>query len=491
MLIKRLIIEDIGCFGKGSPPFDLQEGINVIVGDIGTGKTTIIDAIGQALQDDPKSTQEDMVRHGESHGRIRVDLVTEMDGGEYTVERYVKREGVSTVEDRDLRCGEVLDRIRGHMNIPMYIDLGELWRQSNGISLEKIREGLVKDPDTHGDHFDGLPEVDTYFRTWKGMVDVTKVLEEESDDMEKMIFMETERVEELKEELYKKEISYRYAKMDLKVIKRKIKIYESNLCRSEVYTKILDDLDTSLKEIKEELRDTSSFMGSHEPLHTIAAGLKNEITDRLTCLKAQEHHTEKELEELRMKMTHIRAELQSSLCNLQDMEKEFAEVRDDLEFARFISVMYEKICIKVKDMIIEDLLTEVKKIYGELTGDQRMIDLLWDEEDGVVVYPQDEKRCIPFRDLAAGEQTCVALLVKLAVLKRLNRMDILFLDDPGSDLDGKMRKDLMDLLSNLKCSSQIVVITNDETFEDLTENVIRLERVAGETRVVHRDIQAV
>ena len=48
MIVKKIIIENFKCF-KGKFMLDLNEGINILVGDNESGKSTILEAINLAL----------------------------------------------------------------------------------------------------------------------------------------------------------------------------------------------------------------------------------------------------------------------------------------------------------------------------------------------------------------------------------------------------------------------------------------------------------
>ena len=70
-----------------------------------------------------------------------------------------------------------------------------------------------------------------------------------------------------------------------------------------------------------------------------------------------------------------------------------------------------------------------------------------------------------------------ALAVRLALLKVLAELDVAFFDEPTTNMDRDRREQLAEALGNLKTFRQLFIISHDDTFEHLTENVIRVERV--------------
>jgi exonuclease SbcC len=84
-----------------------------------------------------------------------------------------------------------------------------------------------------------------------------------------------------------------------------------------------------------------------------------------------------------------------------------------------------------------------------------------------------------FVNLSGGEQMCAALAVRLALLKVLADLDIAFFDEPTTNMDRSRRQGLAEALGRLKSFAQLFVISHDDTFETITENVIAVEREAS------------
>jgi exonuclease SbcC len=71
---------------------------------------------------------------------------------------------------------------------------------------------------------------------------------------------------------------------------------------------------------------------------------------------------------------------------------------------------------------------------------------------------------------------CAALAVRLALLKVLADVDIAFFDEPTTNMDRPRRQGLAEAIGRIKTFQQLFVISHDDTFEQLTENVIMVER---------------
>ena len=62
--------------------------------------------------------------------------------------------------------------------------------------------------------------------------------------------------------------------------------------------------------------------------------------------------------------------------------------------------------------------------------------------------------------------------------------DVVFLDEPTTNLDKQKRGNLVDQIRNLEGFEQLTIVSHNNTFESLTENVISLEKRNGATEVV-------
>ncbi|MEO1149200.1 MAG: hypothetical protein AAFY26_27095, partial [Cyanobacteria bacterium J06638_22] len=76
-------------------------------------------------------------------------------------------------------------------------------------------------------------------------------------------------------------------------------------------------------------------------------------------------------------------------------------------------------------------------------------------------------------------QMCAALAVRLALLRVLADIDVAFFDEPTTNMDRQRRDSLAEAIANIRTFRQLFVISHDDTFEHITENVILLTRDAN------------
>jgi len=76
-----------------------------------------------------------------------------------------------------------------------------------------------------------------------------------------------------------------------------------------------------------------------------------------------------------------------------------------------------------------------------------------------------------------------ALAIRLALLRRVSDIDVAFFDEPTANLDEARRENLAEEISDIRGFSQLFVISHDDTFERLTNNLIRVRKENGESLV--------
>ncbi len=108
--------------------------------------------------------------------------------------------------------------------------------------------------------------------------------------------------------------------------------------------------------------------------------------------------------------------------------------------------------------------------------------LKWQNDYDIEIESAGEVRS--FRQLSGGERMSAALAVRLALLKALSSCDFIFLDEPTQNMDELRREKLSQEIMNIRGFKQVFVISHDDTFNEKYANVIKIEKIDGESRVV-------
>ncbi|MBE9177928.1 SMC family ATPase [Oculatella sp. LEGE 06141] len=153
--------------------------------------------------------------------------------------------------------------------------------------------------------------------------------------------------------------------------------------------------------------------------------------------------------------------------------KQKEKVRRFITFARKV---YKEAGPRVTERYVQSISREADRIFRELLN-RPNVALEWSKDYEILV--QDGAHPRRFINLSGGEQMCAALAVRLALLRVLADIDIAFFDEPTTNMDKPRRASLAEAIANIKTFRQLFVISHDDTFEQVTENVILVERDAS------------
>ena len=101
-------------------------------------------------------------------------------------------------------------------------------------------------------------------------------------------------------------------------------------------------------------------------------------------------------------------------------------------------------------------------------------ELCWSEDYGITLEVEGVSR--QFVQLSGGEQMSAALAVRLALVREISNIDIAFFDEPTANLDDVRREALARQVMNIRGFRQLFVISHDDTFEQVTQNLVRVKR---------------
>lgn len=127
----------------------------------------------------------------------------------------------------------------------------------------------------------------------------------------------------------------------------------------------------------------------------------------------------------------------------------------------------------VTEAIVHQVSEVAATIFGELMQDHSRV-LTWGTDYGVKLMTNGVERT--FRQLSGGEQMSAALAVRLALAREMSNLNIAFFDEPTANLDSVRREALAQQIMAVRGFNQLFVISHDDTFEQATQNLIRVKR---------------
>ncbi|MGG6242380.1 AAA family ATPase [Nodosilinea sp. AN01ver1] len=176
------------------------------------------------------------------------------------------------------------------------------------------------------------------------------------------------------------------------------------------------------------------------------------------------------------------ADLNQQLATLQalaqrrDAAKRQLQSREKAKrFITFARKAYNEAGPRITEQYVRSVSQQADRLFRDLLN-RPNVALEWSRDYEILVQDGPNQR--RFVNLSGGEQMCAALAVRLALLKVLADVDIAFFDEPTTNMDRPRRQGLAEAIGRIKTFQQLFVISHDDTFEQVTENVIVVEREA-------------
>ena len=186
-----MTLENVKCYPQATIRF--SPGTNTIVGHNGSGKTTILEAIGYALFDHLPYNQADFVREGQRSASVTVDFLSDYDERAYQVMRSCGSSNVYRVLDPELAMkicegkADVMQFLRQHLRIEPDTDPRELFRNAVGVPQGSFTASFLMGPSARKVVFDPLLKVAEYRRAWERLRDPLSLLSQSKSDQSEII----------------------------------------------------------------------------------------------------------------------------------------------------------------------------------------------------------------------------------------------------------------------------------------------------------------
>ncbi len=177
-------------------------------------------------------------------------------------------------------------------------------------------------------------------------------------------------------------------------------------------------------------------------------------------------------------------DLQKDLDSLKDVEKELDNLKDFIKVLDYIRMLFGKDGVQ-KDLrnrsrpLIQE---EARKFFDRFNFEYSDISL--DEDYEVEVYGPGGKTTLDM--ISGGEKIAVALALRLAITRVLSggKLELIMLDEPTIHLDSYRRQELIDILKRLSVLPQMIIVTHDSDLEEAADNIIKVKKEEGESRVI-------
>jgi exonuclease SbcC len=211
-------------------------------------------------------------------------------------------------------------------------------------------------------------------------------------------------------------------------------------------------------------------------------------------LLAQYGTLREELAGLAASLRHQQAQqaaVQETLVGLDAVQRDLTAAQSERDDLTEVQALLETLRQVLRDAgpavtraLVEMISLHADQLFGEIMqGDGHVTPphLRWTEDYDIILSRDGIER--GFQQLSGGEQMAAALAVRLALLQEVSAVDVAFFDEPTANLDRDRRANLARQVLNIQGFGQLFVISHDDTFEQGTDFVVKVEKVNGESRV--------
>jgi exonuclease SbcC len=187
-----------------------------------------------------------------------------------------------------------------------------------------------------------------------------------------------------------------------------------------------------------------------------------------------------ELERSQSQAEQELAELNTFMVAVADAEAKMKQLTDEEAVLEMIRTKIRQAGPYISATLNRQISDGARQIFSDLMQDYSR-HLVWNEDYSISLEVDGRQRV--FSQLSGGEQMSAALAVRLALLREMSSIDIAFFDEPTTNLDEDRREALARQILHVRGFQQLFVISHDDTFEQATQHLIRVERVAGTSQV--------
>lgn len=258
--------------------------------------------------------------------------------------------------------------------------------------------------------------------------------------------------------------------------------------------KIAQKLPAKIAEFENIKKKSKELLNTHQIKTEQLKKLNNEFDkDEFEKLNESIQEFEKNISGLNATIKGIKEnieELKQKLRTYKKIEEELNKVLVDkkridsiLTFTTRIRNWFKEAGPKITEALLNGVSREATKVFQDIM-DHSNLKLTWESNYDITIISPQGKRI--FSQLSGGEQMSAALSVRLAILQTLSKIDLLFLDEPTINLDSEKKQNLADSIKRIKNFSQIFLISHDDTFEGMADNVIEFTKNAEEITEVNK-----
>ena len=210
-----------------------------------------------------------------------------------------------------------------------------------------------------------------------------------------------------------------------------------------------------------------------------------EVVAQVVEIRSRRVRLETDLGQWRERLTREEeeiAQLQAKARQLAVARSLHGRLKEQEELLRFLRSVVQEAGPHVTKALVQQISYSANQLFGQIMEDYTRT-LHWQEDYGIVLEVDGRERT--FSQLSGGEQMSAALAVRLALLQEMSGIGVAFFDEPTTNLDETRRGALARQIVGVRGFEQLFIISHDDSFEQATEKLIRVEKRNGASEIFY------
>ena len=461
-MISTLHIKNIGIIDDLS--IDLNEGLNVLTGETGAGKTLIIDSLG--IISGGRFSKE-MIRKGETNSFVEICMYEPENensiDGNIIVSREINSNGknMCKINGRMVTVNELKNfmskfiEIHGQNDNQSLLDIKKQYKEK----YEKYLEVKQELKNNYGDEKERERKLNLLRYQFNEIEEANlKVKEEDNLEEKRKLMLNSEKISK---NLNEADIAIGENSIDS--INTAIRALE----KIENIDKKYEDISSNLKNIYYELQEISRDISEHKEDVYFDEEERNEVEERLDLIYNLKRKYGNDVQEILNYKDEIEAEI-NHIENLDEynnkLKKELKQLKEEMtklaEKMHELRNEYGKVLSININKVLEDL--EMKNANINIHVDYNEEEFFENGKDIVEFYittnlGEDEKQLAKIA--SGGEMSRIMLAIK-KVLADTDKMPVLIFDEIDTGISGKAAGAVAEKLNGISKNHQVLCISH-------------------------------
>ena len=497
---------------------DLSEGLNIITGETGAGKSILINAIDIAFG--AKSGKE-VIKNGQEKAVIELTLINQKQdlkelfsefgiddlGDEIILSKEITQTSARSRVNGCLVNREFMDKFRellldihsqhqtySFLQPKYHIQLLDSYAKSKyGENLNEYRQkfanykSLLNKLDDLKNSADKTEEQIEFLKFQVNELDeadITDILEDEKLNNELAVLENVEKLKELTGSSY-----WSISGDDASILEGLLQIKSSisKACQMDsslesIESELIGSID-ALKGVSSALRDYSSSLDNDEER-------MNTIQERLFLLDKLKRKYGGTLENVLKTSERLHKELDSiefSTQNIEDLEREISSVRTNLsDIAKTISNARKECASHLSLLIIEKLeKLELPKAKFEIKFEECELSQNGTDKVEFLISTNVSEELKPLIKVASGGEISRVMLAIKTIFAESDSIDTVIFDEIDTGISGKASQSVAEEVQNLAKYMQIIMITHQAIIASKSDRHIYVKKTQDDTTKIN------